>query len=214
MLPDRSLLWNFYLNGLLRNINSIMAGVYGDLVQVPDANRSRGERSDDILVHILQNETLGRVVMRLLSVESRSLKQGAASLHDLALAHVILSTAQYVNRDSGYRPASTLASSMLLGEVVADLRLAYRKLAETYPDQLPSELSCEQLMAGLGDLHKSITSSLTSAIQREGRAKHLANLGDRLTISYLLGLFSLAVENGLDDRPFEAFLAQKGMQNG
>ncbi|GAB5406758.1 MAG: hypothetical protein Aurels2KO_49890 [Aureliella sp.] len=202
-MPDRFTLEKLYLNGLLRNINSILAGVYGDR----DANRARGERSDSVLMHILKYETLASVASRLVSLESRGRKQGGATLHDLAIAHVLLNCIQMATKESsGHRAASTLASSMLLGEIVPELRVAFEMLAEAFPGKLITELSDSELSDALGDQKTRIEEQIDASIRNEGRAKHLAALEDRLTPRNLLQIFSWIVDEGLDDRPFEAFL--------
>lgn len=202
-MPNKSNLEKMYLNGLIRNINSILAGVYGQR----DTNRARGERSDEVLMHLLQQETLSSVASRLASLESRGRKQGNASLHDLALAHVLLSTIQLLtSNESGPRSASMLASSMLLGEIVGELRVAYKILGQAYPGKLLSELSPSEIAIGLGPQLGRIEHGIASAMKREGRATHLASLKQHMTARNLLQIFSLIVHEGLDDRPFEAFL--------
>lgn len=200
---ERPNLEKLYLNGLLRNINSILAGVYGDR----DANKARGERSDSVLMHLLKFETLSGVASRLLSLESRGRKQGNATLHDLALAHVLLCSVQMIGSENkGQRAASTLASSMLLGEIVSELRVAYEMVAVAFPGKLIPELSDQELAVGLGEQNQRIEGQIADAVNNEGRAKHLASVHAQLTVRNLLQVFSWIVDEGLDDRPFEAFL--------
>lgn len=202
-MPDKSTLEKMYLNGLIRNINSILAGVYGQR----DTNRARGERSDEVVMHLLQHETLSSVASRLASLESRGRKQGNASLHDLALAHVLLSSVHTLtSAKSGPRSASMLASSMLLGEIVVELRVAYKILAGAFPGKLFSELSNSEIATGLGSQLGRIEHGIASAMKSEGRATHLADLKQHLSARNLLQVFSLIIDEGLDDRPFEAFL--------
>ncbi len=202
-MPDKLTLEKLYLNGLLRNINSILAGVFGDR----DANRARGERSDSVLMHIIKFETLSSVASRLISLESRGRKQGGATLHDLAIAHVLLSCIQLATKEKGgHRASSTLASSMLLGDIVPELRVAFEMSAEAFPGKLITELSDSELFDSLGDQKRRIEEQIDAAIENEGRAKHLAALRDRLTVRNLLQVFSWIIDEGLDDRSFEAFL--------
>ncbi|HBE72327.1 MAG TPA: hypothetical protein DDW52_29685 [Planctomycetaceae bacterium] len=203
-MPKRTRPKQFYLDGVYRNINAILAGVFG----ASSANRARGEKSSDVLFSIIQKETLSGVVQRLLRYESRVEKQGHASLHDLALGHAILARliSRYRPNESSKRSTSTHASSMGIGQIVGDLRHGYELLADAYPDLLIDELSEEQLKIGLGEQFSRIEAGISAAIENEGRAKNLADLAEVLTVANLMKYFSWAVDEGLDGRPIDDFL--------
>lgn len=203
-MPKRTRPKQLYLDGVYRNINAILAGVFG----ASSANRARGEKSSEVLFSIIQNESLSSVVERLLRHESRVEKQGQASLHDLALGHAILARliSRYRPDDTAKRSTSTHASSMGIGQIVGDLRRGYELLAEAYPDLLIAELTEEQLRAGLDEQFARIEAGVSAALKNEGRAKNLAHLEDVLTVANLMKYFSWAVDEGLDGRPIDDFL--------
>ncbi len=207
MLPSGSMLWDYYLTGLSRNIHSILAGVYGGHLEVPDSNRSRGERSVDVLRHLIQHEDLPRVLRRLLSPESKNSKQGKASLHDLALGHVLLCTAICYRHDTLPRAASVIASSMLLGEAIENIRQGYLLLDKAFPNHMPTDFSDAELRSALGATYLRIEQSIADAASREVRSNQISELAPTLTVGFLLSVFWWMTENGLDDRPFEGFVA-------
>lgn len=210
MLPEPNVLWNYYLSGLLRNINAILAGVYGGALGIPGSNRSRGERSDEVLAYLIQNQSISQVVTSILRVESRITKQGTASLHDLALGHVLLCTCQYSILGEAGRAASVLSSSMLLGSVVPLLRNGFQTCRQHYPTRPIDDLSEGEFSRCMGAGLSQFDLAFQKALKNETRGQHLRKLREQLGSAQIaVGLFEVAAKAGLDDRPFDHFLTDE-----
>ncbi len=205
-LPDQRELWQYYLTGLSRNIHASLAAIYGHSVKLSMTNRVRGERSDELLAHLLQHEQLPRVVERLLEPRFRTAKQGQVPLHDLALAHVLLCTAHRIESSAVVRSSSLVGSSMLLGSAVAPLRHGYQLIMHAMPT-LAHQTSELEFQRALGPQWPIIEAAVWRSMHRENRCQHLHRVQHQLrSARSTVLLFATLADAGLDDRSFEAFL--------
>lgn len=204
MLPNEELLWRSYINGLSRNINAILAGTYGTQIGLPESKKTRGERSEELLGFLLRKHSLKTVLATLSKIESRVSKQGSASLHDLGIAHSIVTAAMYMQTGNVDRQASVFASSMLFGRTIPRIRELHERVLSSHAELLIGEVSAETIATAGPRLYTSIEKDIAFAINNEKRARNLMQL--KLTPKKLLGLFDLVVNAGIDDRTFESFL--------
>ncbi|MEM7476507.1 MAG: hypothetical protein AAF483_16085 [Planctomycetota bacterium] len=208
-MPTRNDIWEYYFNGLLRNINGILAGVYGPELPIPLGNRTRGERSDLVLEHILHHFKLQDVISSLRDPVCRQEKQAGASLHDLAFSHAMLSAAQKLCFGKPSRASSLFGASMLLGNIVRHLRECYCEFHQVFEDALLGECSDETLRNCLAESWAPVEARVQQMIERETRSDILRNLEHELqSPRFLLGVFGLLAHYGLDDRAFESFLGE------
>lgn len=206
-LPSQQELWEYYFNGLLRNINSILAGVSSDYVGIGSTNSTRGEKSDSVLAYFMKNRGFSDVIHYLFDSSSHHKKQHRATLHDLALAHALICTAQQITFGSVVRSSRIISSSMVLGRVIPEIRRCYLRFAEAYPGKLVGEVPEEALAIKLAPDISNLATFVQELIQGEKRSTHLRDLQSQFqSPRYLLGLFSYLVSQGLDDRSFEEFL--------
>ncbi|MEM7475270.1 MAG: hypothetical protein AAF483_09780 [Planctomycetota bacterium] len=208
LLPSENELCELYLSGLLRNINSILAGVYGDEVGVPATNKLRGEKSDLVLSLILRKGSCSELRKKLLDLSHQDwARQGQVPLHDLALAHVILHIAQVVHLGNAARSSSLIASSMLFGRVVGAIRKCFLAFHESFPDRFVGEVSGAEIEGALGRQATELRRQVESLLNDKHRTKQLELIREQLlSVRFLLGLFSYVAFYGLDDRSFESFL--------
>ncbi len=209
-LPNEEELWGHYLAGLERNIYSKLAGLFGEEAGAPGTTKSRGVRYDGILIHLLRNETLRSVIIRLVDPSSNSAKQGAASLHDLALAFVWLEVVLQMKGIENDRPESTLASSSLLGDAIPYMRDAWRQITRLYPEKAFGDLTEENVVAAIGSTAIQLQAALDRAVRREGKARRLKQTRETLSVYEAVKVFNFLVLNGLDLRNFEDFLGHHG----
>ena len=194
-----------YVSGVMRNLQSVIASIYGDEVQARSGARTRGEYSMDILAHLFRKSQVGAVCRRILG-SLKSNKQGNVSYHDLAIAHCLLCVLQYVEFGKHDRHSVVFASSPVLGRVVDPLRQLTLAVFKKYKPTQFCLLEQAEIATAFPDAAAELQNALVRAFEINGKSKAKKFDAAHFPLPRLIAAFALIKSAGLDDRPFDEFL--------
>lgn len=198
-------LHKIYVSGVMRNLQSVLAGLYSDAALSKSNNHTRGEYSYEILVHIFTKSKIGNVCRRLLTA-MKSSKQGKVSYHDLALAHCLLCVLQFAADGKHDRHSIVFASSPYLGNSIAGLRRLTINIFKQYSFAEFRKLKPAHIEANFPEEFKQLAASIDQACEINSKGKSKPYPKSITNIPRLIGAFALLRSAGLDDRPFDQFL--------
>lgn len=194
-----------YVSGAMRNLQSVIASVYGDEVRVKSGTRTRGEYSFEILAHLFRTSRIGDVCRRVLR-SLKNNKQGNISYHDLAIAHCLLCVLQHLEFGKHDRHSVVFASSPVLGRVVVHLRKLTKLVFSKYTPRQFSLLSEIDIESEFQQPCCDLATSLQKAFELNAKSKAKKFHESQFSLPKLIAAFALIKAAGLDDRPFDEFL--------
>ncbi len=203
-----SKLRDFYVKGIIRNVTSVMVGVFGTEAQISGAGRGRGDKSSDLLFFLFQSSTLQTVARRIARAIKRG-KQGNASFHDLAIAHALYCTLQYATHGAHDRHSIAIVGSMPMGRLIQPLRELTRRIFSEHKASAFEDLSDTRIEkdfpAEVARLKSAIETAKT--VNSKSKAKRLDP--SLFELRRLVSAFALISSAGLDHHPFDQFLTEE-----
>ncbi len=214
-----SIIREFYVRGIFRNVFGVLSGIFGDEVNekysakgehpatITSGNRDRGDFSFDLVGYLFKSSKLRVITKRLLKT-LKSNKQGKVNYHDLALAHCLLCTLQYIKFGQHDRHADAITTSMAMGRLIRPLDEITALTFKKYSPSTFAKMTDTDIQSAFPTEYSRLLETIEDVEQANKKSKRLAKL--KISIHRLITAFAIIKSTGIDScKPFEEFLGGK-----
>ncbi len=206
----------FYVRGIFRNLFGVLSGIFGDEVNstftpdgnqpnsITNGNRDRGDFNFDLISYLFQSSKLRTVTKRLLKT-LKSNKQGKVTYHDLALAHCLLCTLQYIKFGQHDRHADAITTSMAMGRMIRPVAEITALTFKKFSPSTFSQMSDAEIRSAFPQEHSRLVDAISEVEKANKKSKRLTKL--EISVHRLIAAFAIIKSSGIDScQPFEEFL--------